>query len=184
MSLLWKGALPYMQQTPPWGTTVENKSNIHMHWAPSFSLLFVFFSYIVYSSSSFLFFPGWLAFLSWIQTEYVDSAWHGSASSVESVLWFQACQHRRNGEGGVPKEQAAVYFGSFCLTQLRCECMLTVPAAPRWCAFFEKWDNSFIDMEMWCSQNNSGLFYTLRQGENELHRISWCSTENEKTASG
>lgn len=71
--------------------------------------------------------------------------------------------------GGVPKEQAAVYFGSFCLTQLRCECMPTVPAAPRWCAFFEKWDNSFIDMEMWCSQNNGGLFYTLRQGENELH---------------
>lgn len=73
------------------------------------------------------------------------------------------------GAGGVLKEQAAVYFWAFCLTQLQCQCALTEPTPVRWWASFEKWDDNDIDMEMWCSQNNVGLFYTLRQGENELH---------------
>lgn len=73
------------------------------------------------------------------------------------------------GRGVVLNERATIYFGSFCLTHLQCERMLSVPAPVRWCTFFEKWDNSIIDMEMWCRLDNSWLFNTLRQGENELH---------------
>lgn len=43
----------------------------------------------------------------------------------------QSCGFRHGntgGAGGVLKEQAAVYFGSFSLTQLWCQCVLTEPA--------------------------------------------------------
>lgn len=88
---------------------------------------------------------------------------------------FRHSNRRKRGNGGV-KEQAAVYFQSFCSTQLPCQRAPTEPTPVRWCVSFEKWGSMVIDMEMWYKKkkNIGGLCCTQRQGENKDYLVVWA----------
>lgn len=65
--------------------------------------------------------------------------------------------------GGLLMEQAAVYFGPFCLTQLQCQRAPTEHRSGVAPPLKSGTQCNFLGMEMRSTQNNSLLFYTLRR---------------------